>query len=123
MRQGIAIRTASSSKAQHQQQDVKLLQMLISAQTKPMACLSFFLACRAAASCPSYVSLLDEVFDIYSSQRCRSRLRCVATSLYDRFRESTHDDSIDVAVLSELHDCCDHPAWPTVMAGVCEVRS
>lgn len=125
MRQGTATATASNRArdAQYQPQDVHLLQMLISAQTKPMACLSFYLACHAAASCPSQVSLVDDVFDLHSSQRCRSRLRCVATSLFDRFRECSHDDSIDVAVLSELHDCCGHPAWPSIMAGVCEVCS
>lgn len=114
----------SSSRARaFQPRDVQMLQMLISAQTNPLACLSFYLSCHAAVSCPSHVSLLDEVFTLHSSQRCRSRLRCVATRLFDKLRESAHEDSIDVAVLSGLHDCCEHPAWASIMAGVCEVWS
>jgi hypothetical protein len=66
--------------------------------------------------------LLDEVFTLYSSQQCRSRFWCVATTLFDRMRDGAHDNSIDVSVLSALHDCCDHPSWRSVMAGVCEVR-
>jgi hypothetical protein len=103
--------------------DAQLLQMAVSSgQTNPLTFFSFYLSCQATVSSPSNASLLDEVFNLYSSsQRCGSRLKCVATRLFDRMREGAHENSIDVAALAALHDCCEHPAWPSIMACVSEV--